>query len=177
MPVLDIYELADLESKIKDLLDDRLLPALTKLNRVGRLDELLNLLDMPELMQSNQIYQAPKNGKILVIGQCDIKQNVLTAVAQSIGLDKSRFEFELEYNSAKTYNFKKLQYNPLYSVILVGPMPHSGIIKGDSGSIISSLEKEEGYPRIVRLGKKSLKISKTEFKQTLLKLMNDGLIE
>ena len=177
MPVLGITELADLETQIKDLLDDRLLPVLTKLNRTGRLDELLNLLDMPELIQGGQIYQAPKNGKILVIGRCDVKQNVLAATAQSIGLDKSRFEFELEYDSAKTYNFKKLQYNPLYSAILVGPMPHSGTIKGDSGSIIASLEKEEGYPRIVRLGKNSLKISKTDFKHTLLELMENGLIE
>ena len=67
----------------------------------------------------------------------------------------------------KTFNFKKMYYKPQYALVMVGPMPHSGVGKGDSGSIVAALENDEGYPPVVRLGSNGLKITKTDFKNKL----------
>lgn len=72
-----------------------------------------------------------KTGKIVVIGQSDVKAEVLLSIAKKLGLDKSCFELHLDYDDAKNFNFRKTQWQPSYSLIMVGPMPHSGIGKGD----------------------------------------------
>lgn len=77
----------------------------------------------------------------------------------------------LNYEDAKTFMFDKLQWNPRYSLLMVGPMPHSGIIKGDYSSIISALETEDGYPPVVRLGSNTLKITKSDFKAKLSEMI------
>ena len=72
-----------------------------------------------------------KTGKIVVIGQSDVKPEVLLSIAKQLGLDKKRFELYLEYEDAKKFNFQKIQWQPTYSLLMVGPMPHSGSGKGD----------------------------------------------
>ena len=96
---------------------------------------------------------------------CQLKP--IIDVAKKLGIDKKRFEFYLDYEDAKTFNFRKMQWQPSYSLIMVGPMPHSGAGKGYGSSIISTLENEDGYPPVVRLGSNSLKITKSDFKAKL----------
>lgn len=98
------------------------------------------------------------------------------AVAHKLGLEKNRFDFYLEYDDAKTFNFKKIQWNSTYTAVLVGPMGHSGAGKGNYSSVISAIESEEGYPPVIRLGSNELKITKTNFKNKLMELMDSGKI-
>ncbi len=174
--MLGSEELLELEEAIREELNDNLTGILTKLNRADRLEELLSLLGLESLLEKDAGYQVYKTGKIVVIGQSDVKAEVLLAIGKKLGIDKNRFEFYLEYEDAKKFNFKKMQWQPSYSVVLVGPMPHSGVYKGDAGSIISAIETDEGYPPVIRLGRNSLKITKTDFKEKLQELIELGTV-
>ncbi len=54
-----------------------------------------------------------------------------------------------------------------------GPMPHSGVAKGEYSSIISAIESEAGYPPVVKMGTDGLKITKTSFRNTLEYLLTE----
>ena len=173
--MFDVGELLDLEEKLRSILDDRLEEIMMKLNHSGQLEDLFCLLGLQELIGlENNAH--PKDGKIIVIGQSDVGEDKLTAVAKSLGIEKSRFEFYLDYNDAKNYDFRKTQWSPEYTVILVGPMPHSGASKGDYGSVISALEQQDGYPPVVRMGSSGLKITKSSFRTTLESLLMERMI-
>ena len=174
--MLNVEELFDLEEELKEELVQHLTEILVKLNRTGRLHDLLDLLEMESLLNPNIGYQPYKAGKIIVIGQSDVKEEALLSIAASLGINKNRFEFYLEYMDAVKFNFHKMQWQPSYSVILVGPMPHSGVSKGNFGSIISALENEEGYPPVVRLGCSGLKITKSDFRTKLQDLIDSRQI-
>ena len=84
----------------------------------------------------------------------------------------------LDYKDAKTFPFGKLQWNPQYCLILVGPQDHSGISKGDYSSIIAKLEQEDGFPPVIRMGRNGLKeISKSMFEEVLKSEIREGIIE
>lgn len=170
--MLDVEELSELEENIKQELEEHLTEVLAKLNCSGQLEELLRLLGMEYLLENESRYQVYKTGKIIVIGQSDVNVEKLRSVVKQIGLDKSRFEFYLNYEDAKRFNFHKIQWKPSYSLIMVGPMPHSGIDKGDYSSIISAMEEEAGYPPVVRLGSNGLKITKSDFRSKLQEMID-----
>ncbi len=174
--MLDPRELAELEESLKKELDSRWTEILSLLNRSGQLEHFLDLIGLSDLLYPNTGYKPYPTGKIVVIGGSQAKENVLLAIGQSLGINKGRFEMYLDYDAAKTFNFKKMQYMPIYSLILVGPMPHSGMEKGDFGSIISSIEQQNGYPPVVRLGSAGLKITKSNFRSTLEELLASGKI-
>lgn len=145
-------------------------------NRRDKLDELLTKLGLTEYLQPTCSYDTYKEGKILIVGNTEIDNKLLVSVAENCGIKKSRLEF-VTYDEATNFNFSKLQYNPNYRVILFGATPHSTIGKGDSYSIIAELEKQSGYPRIIRMtANDRLKITKTNFKQKLYELLNEGYI-
>ena len=174
--MLCVEELFELEENIREELDDRLPAVLAKLNRSGQIEEFLQMLGMDHLLRKETGYEVFKNGKIVVIGQSDVKPEVLLSVAKQLGLDKKRFELHLGYEAAKTFNFRKMQWQPTYSLLMVGPMPHSGSEKGEYRSIISALEAEDGYPPIVRLGSNGLKITKSDFKAKLEEMISQRKI-
>ena len=62
-------------------------------------------------------YEVYKTGKIVVIGQSDVKAEVLLSIAKKLGLDKSRFESHLDYDDAKNFNFRKTQWQPSYHIV------------------------------------------------------------
>lgn len=174
---LSLAELDELEDAIMRDLPDQITNILHRANRAGELEQLLDLLDMKNLLHPTSNFTSYKEGKIVVIGSSKVKKNVLLAVAESFGLDKNRFEFCLEYEDAQKYEYSKLQYDAKYRVVLFGPIPHSSIGKGDSGSVISEMENNDGYPKIVRLENDgSLKISKTNFKKALERLIEENYI-
>lgn len=165
-----IEEIGELEEEIKE----NLLEILCRLNREeGKLEELLTLLGIEE---EETVYETSRSGKIIVIGDSKVPERVLLAVARDLGLSKARFEFELDYTAAEKYDFKKTQWKRKYSAILFGPVPHSGKAKGDWGSVISGMEKEEGFPTIVRLGTNELKITRNSFQTALRGLIDDGIL-
>ena len=175
--MLSIEELTELEEAIMELLPDTITQALAEANRLGKLDELLRLLKVSELLGGQNTFDSYKEGKIVVIGGTEVKEKVLLGIATTLGIEKTRFEFHLNYEDAKTLDFEKMQYNPSYRLILFGPTPHSGHGKGKSRSIISQIENTAGYPKVERLmSGNELKITKSNFRDKLEKLIVDGYI-
>lgn len=174
--MLSTEELLELEDAIKENLIERLEEILTKMNRTGQLEEFVHLIGMGELLGDNGATTERRKGKIIVIGQSEVPKEKLASVAYNLGINKERFEFYLDYNDAKCFNFRKTQWSDSYSVILVGAMPHSGKAKGEYNNIISALENQEGYPPVVRVGMKGLKISKASFKYSLEYLIKEQKI-
>lgn len=175
--VLAIEELSALEDEIMSALPNRITAILSKLNRSGRLEELLELLGMEDLLEQEQDFYSYKEGKIVVVGGTDVKEEVLLSIAKSMGLDKNRFEFCLDYKQIQKFDLRKMQYAPQYRLILFGPAPHSGYGKGDSGSIVAELEKSPAYPRVERLiSGNELKITKSNFRDMLERMIKEDYI-
>lgn len=108
--MLNVGELLELEENIKEELDDHLTAAISRMNRSGQLEDFPRLLGMEHLLQKESGYEVYKKGKIVVIGQSDVKPEVLLSIAKQLGLDKERFELYLEYEDAKKFNFQKMQW-------------------------------------------------------------------
>ena len=169
MAVLGIEE-------IEELLDEIRIRVL-RANREDTLDHLLASMGMYDLMEVQSL-SGNKNGKIVVLGASDVDEAHLLITAGKLGIDKSRFEFCLDYEAIQKYNFRKLQYSEKYRLILVGPIPHSSAGKADSGSAIAEMEKHpEMYPRIIRMSAGSaLKITKSGFKEVLESMLQENYI-
>lgn len=174
--MLSIEQLEDLDERLKYELDEHLTQILTRLNREDRVHELLEILGLSDLLKPEPMYTCFNNGKIVVLGESNVAEAILLSIAKSLGLDKKRFEFHLGYDKVKMFDSRKMQWNPAYSLVLVGPMPHSGTSKGDASSVITALENTEGYPPVIRLGTNSLKISKSDFKAKLTEAMQKKLV-
>lgn len=156
---------------------DRITAKVTLANRTGELDELLMAWGFSDLVKAEPSYETEKDGKIVVIGASEIKENILTGIVKSLGLEKDRFEFCLDYDKAKTYQYNKLRYNPNYRLVLFGPVPHSSTGKNDSTSVIAEMENHEGYPRVEVLnGNNAVKITKSNFKKVLTQLIKEDYI-
>lgn len=175
--MLDPVELKQLEKAIQEELTEILLGRLTFLNRSGELEDLLQLLGLEKLLYAETNNQRYKTGIILVIGQTKVKPEAFHAIGKNLGISKDRFELHLDYNDPKTFKFEKTKNNPEYALIMAGPMPHSGISKGNASGILTALEQpNSGYPPVIRLGSNGLKITKTNFREGLQKALEDGLI-
>lgn len=167
--MLNSYELEE----VIDVITQKIILA----NRLGTLKNLLQQWGFDNLLNSDSVYETNKDGKIVVIGQTEVKLNVLEGIIKSLHLDKNRFEFCLDYNDSKTFNYKKLQYAPNYRVVMVGPIPHSSVGKNNSSSVIAEMKNKEGYPRVETLNDSNeLKITKSSFRTTLEKLIKENYI-
>ncbi|WP_288684212.1 hypothetical protein [uncultured Eubacterium sp.] len=171
--MLNIEDIEEIIEKVKESIEEKIILA----NRTGDLDKLLNSLDLGYLLNNNSVYETEKDGKIVLVGQSEAKLNTLEGIIKSLGLDKNRFEFYLDYNDGKTFNYKKMQYSPNYRVVLFGPVPHSSVGKNDSSSVITEMKNKEGYPRVVTLNDgNELKITKTNFRLALEHLIKEDYI-
>ena len=167
--LLDIEELEEVIDTVRC--------KIVEANRMGYLEDLLHKLELDYLIGIRPKYEPYKSGKILVIGEAEVKEKVLLGVAKELGIDKDRFEFCLDYNKAQKYEYSKLSYNPSYRVVMFGPVPHSSTGKLNSGSVISEMESKEGYPRVVRLTDgNTLKITKSGYKRALSELLKENYI-
>ncbi len=174
---LTVEEIDELEISIMEEIPNKITEILLRLNLSGKLEDLLELLGMKHLLGPSEKLDTYKAGKIVVVGGTEVKEKDLIGVVKSLKLDKSRFEFCLEYDETKRFDYKKMQYQPGYRVILCGPIPHSCEGKGDSGSIIAEMEKSTAYPRVFRLeNNQELKITKTNFKKALEDLIEEQYI-
>ena len=176
--MLDTYMLADLEEKIRFELDENLTRILTVLNQQDRLQEFLQMIGLDDLLQDDREYSCVKNGKIIVLGQCEVHRDKLEGIAKSLGVDKNRFEFYLDYEDGKSFDPRHIHWKlELYSLVIVGPMPHKGKGIGDNGSTISVMENDEGYPPVIKAGKGGLKaISRSSFRDALEEALDKGWI-
>ncbi len=177
--MLTINELMDLEDNLRAALEDNLTGILTNLNRQEKLGELFSLLGLSSLLndaaESNGTFL--KNGRIVVIGASEVPERHLMGVAKSLGIDKDRFEFYLDYEDGKKFEYSKLYYQSNYSLVMVGPMPHSSSGKGDYSSAIAAMEATEGYPPVMRIEISGLRaISKSAFRMKLQEALDFGVI-
>ena len=171
--MFDVSELDNLSISLKNVFScfETLKERLTYLNRTEQLD---NLLDLLGVSSADSVAQ---KGIIVVVGDSEVSKQCLLAIGKECGISKDRFEFCLSYDEAKKFNFKKTQYSDRYSLIMIGPMPHSSYGSGDFNSALSALRNTDGYPPVVSLGFQSLKITKTNFKNTLEELINNKILK
>ena len=172
--MLGLNEIRESESRVREVIEGDLESILIDLNRKESLKTFLQLLGIESYKDKCKV--SSNMGKIVVLGETKVSENDLKGIVKGLGIDINRFEFCLGYDNAKKYNYRKTQWNSSYSLILVGPMPHSGKGKGEFSSIITALENEEGYPRVERLGTNELKITKTNFRQVLEKMKEQKVI-
>ena len=143
---LSLEELDVLETRIIDILNDEgLLPTLIRLNTNERLDDFLNLLGHSELLEREEhFFHAPTDGKIIILGESSIKDADILSALKEFGIRKDRVELHTEYDLGG-FNVELLRYSPNYSLILFGPVPHSIQGRGDHTSVITAVEKDQGY--------------------------------
>ena len=175
--MVDVVELFEAKDGILQYINENIIGVLTTLNRTERLDDLFQLLGMQNPFLKERVFQTNKRGKIVVLGQSSVSKSDLLVSAGKMGFDKSRFEFHLRYEEMKSFNVRKYQYQFSYAAVLAGPMPHSGVRKGDYSSVLTAMENGEGYPIVVRMGENELKISKSGFQRTLQTLLDDRVVE
>lgn len=173
--LLNTEQLFNLEQNFLEEINNKSTQILSKLNRRGQLEIFLELAGLIDLLPKKDSLTT-KEGKIVVAGKSEVSEAILLGIAKKLGFDKERFEFCLDYEEAEKFNYKKMQYSINYSLIMVGPMGHSGPQKGKYGSIISSLEQDEGYPPVVRIGNNDLKITKSSFKSALISCIEKNII-
>lgn len=177
--MLTINELIDLEDSLRGELEEHLTGILTNLNRQDKLGDLLSLLGLSRLLYDNSGSDGTflKNGRIVVIGASEVPERHLLGVAKALGIDKDRFEFYLDYEDGKKFEYSKLYYQSNYSLVMVGPMPHSSTGKGDYSSAIAAMEATEGYPPVMRIEISGLRaISKSAFRMKLQEALASGII-
>lgn len=137
----------------------------------------IGMSDLIPCVEESNDFETYPDGKILIIGAAQIKDYEVYGCLKEFGIDKDRIELHIGYDEAKTYPFKKIQYNPNYRLILFGPVPHSGKGKQDSSSIITEIEATDGYPKVIRLSDAhGLKLTKTSLKRALFQEINTGYL-
>lgn len=71
----------------------------------------------------------------------------------------------------------KYQYNDDYSLIIVGPIPHSMRGMGEYSSIIAKMEQEDGYPPVIRANNgNGLKLTVSMVKHIINDNVDNGCI-
>lgn len=174
MSHLSIQELADLRDDMMLRMGGSLLPALTKANREDRLPELLTDLGMEDLAETNGcLRKTERAGKIVVMGDSTVKVDKLRSIARKKGFDLDRFEFQLDYDRLKHYDFGKLRGAMGYTAVLAGPMAHKTLGTERASSYIAQAEQHpDEYPLLIRIETANdLKITNNSFKKALDRLL------
>ncbi len=164
---LGVEELEKLVEEITDKVRKELFLA----NRTGKLDEVIEKYGV----SNKQERYVERNAKILIIGDSQVSEDNIRKLAKAFKLNTNIIECELDYKKIKNYSFEKLENNPRYECILVGPMPHSVKGKASYESIISKMESEEDvYPPVYRItNANELKITKSSLKHVFENLVNN----
>lgn len=72
---------------------EKITAKITYANRAGNLEELLSGRGLSDLLSQTSAYETMKDGKIVVVGASEVKENILNGIIKNLGLEKSRFEF------------------------------------------------------------------------------------
>lgn len=117
---------------------------------------------------------------ILIIGRCELKKNIIQAIAEGMGYSRNRLRF-VDYDEVAQFPFSTLRYSSRYAAVMCGPVPHKGGEMGDVSSVLEALRRGENcYPPFVELressGQGCLRISKSSFIAGLQDLESRGAI-
>ena len=160
--------------RLNDFIDE-ITSVLYRLNADNRLEEFLEQHNFE--LDTEDILFDRLRAKILIIGQLAIDKSNFQKLLKENKIDIDRVEIVGEYYDTVSYPWDRLRYNDKYSDVILGPMPHSGIGKGDYASVISRVQNEEGFPNVIlasadatggpKLTKSSLKaaLEQTMFKK------------
>ena len=166
-----------LADDIKEVFEDSILSILCRLNAIGELESFLDMAGWLYLVEDERDQAISyKDGKILVVGGSNVKQNILEGIAKSMGISKNRLEFVLNYDEAQRYNYDKLKNQSKYAAVIFGPVPHKTVGVEDYSSIIARVKTEYGFPPVETLGDNELHISKENFKRALADLLKRNII-
>ena len=177
MERLEYDRLVELEEAMIDSLWD----VLTKANATDTLEQLLDAMGLAHLMRDVLGLEPPldtwEDGRILVVGDAQCRPKDLAGVAKGLGLDPSRIEY-VDADEATNYDFTRLEYSPKWCAVLFGATPHSTRGKGEDSSLITHMERcRDRYPEVRRLtANGGLKITKTNFRNELRSLMEEGIV-
>ncbi len=174
--MLNVEELMELEKRFSKAIAEKSEEILSRLNRAGKLEEVLELLGLADLLADDCAYKPYKTGKVFIVGQCEVKMNQLLGLIKGMGFDKNRFVFCLEYDDVKRFNFEKLFWRPENTLVLVGPMPHKTCGTGDYSSAIEAITQRPGSPNVIRCGNNGLKMSKSSIRDALQKALDLGIV-
>ncbi len=162
----------EVASEVTKIVMKRIIGART----INELSSYLKSIGFGELTPGIDYFQP--NGDIYILGNLRIRDDIIYQIFKELGIDINRVKIIKEYNNLKNYNFSRFQYNTSVRLIFVGPMPHSTKDKGEYSSIITKMEQEEGYPKIVRLvSEGSLKVTKTNLKEALIKEIESKFLD
>lgn len=109
-----------------------------------------------------------------MFGDSQIKLKDMHGCLKSLGISKRRFE-HIPYDEITNYNFRNLEYNNSYRLILIGPMPHSAKGMGDSNSVIEWLTNNKNIAKTIKLD--NLKVTKTAFKKAIQNEIESGYLK
>lgn len=167
-----MQELDDLSISMMERMGQELLPALTKANRTGDLEALLESLGMSDLLKADKEPSPLEVGKVIVLGSSQVPVDKLRKTAENSGFNPDLFEFQTDYKRLQHFNFGKIRGSMGYIAIFAGPMPHSTPGAAAASSFIAKVENNrDDYPELFRLGKPNeLKITKNSFKDGLKQL-------
>lgn len=174
--MLNVEDLMELEEKFRKTIAEKSEEILSKLNRDGKLEEVLELLGLADLLADDCAYKPYKTGKVFIVGQCEVKMQQLLGLIKGMGFDKNRFEFCLDYDDVKRFNFEKLFWRPENTLVLVGPMPHKTCGTGDYSSAIEAITQRPGSPNVIRCGSNSLKMTKSSIRDALQQALDLGMV-
>ena len=169
MAPLTKQELDNLFEAMMGRMHLELLPALTRANRTGELENLLEDLGMSDLLCSSDEPSPLKVGKIIVLGASRVPVDKLCIIARKEGFDPNRFEFRTEYRRLQHFDFGKIRGSMGYVAIFAGPMPHSTPCAAEASSFIARVEHNPSdYPQVFKLGiQNELKITNNSFRKAL----------
>lgn len=150
-------------------------------NRINELDDYLDKIGMKSLIQTSDtqsMYNSFSEGKILIIGGTRLKAHHIYRCFNEFGIDERRVELWLGYNEAVSRDYNKLRHNPIYRLVLFGPLPHSVNGKEDSSSIIRYFETSQGFPKTIRLkDNNGLALTLTTLRNTISEQIDSGYIK
>lgn len=118
-------------------------------------------------------FDTQKNGNIIMFGASQIKMREIYGYLKSFGISKDRFE-HISYEEVTNYNFRNLEYNNNYRLILIGPMPHSAKGMGDNNSIIEWLTHNKNIAKTRTF--ENLKVTKSSFKDVIREEIESGYL-
>lgn len=90
---------------------------LADLNESDRINDFLELVGLETFVHDSVDDETKDRGKIVVVGDSSVKVNWLIGISETLGISRERLEFH-DYREAQKLNYSKMQYNPLYALVL-----------------------------------------------------------
>lgn len=174
---LDYEQLIELERAIRE----KLIEILTLKNRDGTLKQFMSDIGMStllaDMLSQNVRLETWREGRILIVGAPQRMEKDLRGAAKTMGINPERLDF-ITYDETTNYAFRNLENSPKWCAVLFGAGPHSARDMGKDSSILIHLEKNrDRFPETRRLtAGQRLKVTKTNFKDELAKLIEEGQV-